>query len=165
MRYSKDLDLEGIIVRNGHFTLQRRGLVGILACILFCGWATGCSGSKGPVLHRVAGKVNLAGQPVPNVMVHFEPVAAGHPSSGRTNAKGEFTLRHNAEREGAQAGDYKVWIQYLPKSPQEEMQIRSGKPPYSKELEAALKKYGSEKGSPLSQSVQKAEPNLVLNLD
>lgn len=32
-------------------------------------------------------------------------------------------------------------------------------------MQEALKKYGSAKVAPLTQSIQKAEPNLVLNLD
>ncbi|MDB5337504.1 MAG: hypothetical protein JWN70_3123 [Planctomycetaceae bacterium] len=132
---------------------------------MICGVTGGCSRAAGPVFYPVSGTLNRAGEPLADVRVHFEPVTGGRPSSGKADADGRFSLLYSADKDGVLSGDYKVWIEFVPETPQEEMQFRAGKLALSKEVQEALKKYGSAKVTPLKQSIQKAEPNLVLNLD
>jgi hypothetical protein len=135
-----------------------------VALALLCAWVTGCTDSTAPELHLVAGTLHHAGKPVGNVMVHFDPVAAGRPSVGKADSEGNFKLRYDPKRDGVLPGEYKVWIEYIPNSPKEEMELRSGKLPLPKELQELLRKFGA-KTTPLRQTINKPEPDLVLDLD
>jgi hypothetical protein len=76
----------------------------------------GCGGrSYAPV----SGTVTLDGKPVPNAVVTFVPLPepgshdAGDSASGKTNEKGEYTLKTYTPkgwRDGAQVGKHKVSI-------------------------------------------------------
>lgn len=124
----------------------------------------GCSSGEKPIkLNRVSGSLTIAGKPAANIIVHFEP-ATGRPSTGITNDKGNFEMRYEKDRAGVLHGEHKVWIEYRPTSPAEEMAIREGKSPLSPEVQAALQKYDSAKTTSLSQSINEDKKDLKLDL-
>src|SRR5262245_7095956 len=73
----------------------------------------GCGGRK---FASVSGTVTMDGKPLPNAVVTFIPVAekgaidAGESSTGKTNEKGEFTLKSTTGKNGALVGKHKVSI-------------------------------------------------------
>jgi len=124
----------------------------------------GCSRGEAPIkLHRVAGTLLIAGKPAPHIIVHFEP-AKGRPSTGITDDKGNFEMRYEKDRAGVQPGEHKVWIEYRPANPAEEMAIRDGKSPLSAEVQTALQKYSSAKTTSLSQTINEDKKDLKLDL-
>lgn len=110
--------------------------------------AGGC-GPGGPEVVEVTGTVTCQGQPVPNLIVNFKP-EKGRPSWGHTDANGKYTLDYSRDRDGAVVGKHTVWVGYRPSSPTEEMRrgLPGGGAPSN--LSVILKKYGSEKTTPLS---------------
>jgi len=69
----------------------------------------GCGGGAAkdaPTVAPVKGKVLRKGQPLPGVMVTYSPVGAENssPSTGVTNAQGEYTLVYNRNLDGATIG-------------------------------------------------------------
>lgn len=71
----------------------------------------GCSAGPGdqPDLGSVTGVVTLDGKPLWKAKVEFEP-ASGRPSSGVTNAKGEYELVYSPDEKGAKVGKHTVRI-------------------------------------------------------
>jgi len=69
----------------------------------------GCGGSDGPTVVPVAGTVTRGGQPLAGADVMFVP-EHGAPSSGKTDASGQFTLVFNDGRPGAVPGKHQVHI-------------------------------------------------------
>ena len=78
-------------------------LVLLIACAL-----AGCD--QGPELGSVTGTVTLDGQPVPHAFVVFTPQGPGRPSQTKTDAEGRFSLKFNADREGALIGNHRVTV-------------------------------------------------------
>lgn len=89
--------------------LQLFSLLGIAALVV------GCSGSSGPALSPVTGKLTIGGQPAKNVLVTFQPTDAKLPAaSGRVDDSGTYTLSSGSTGgKGAAAGTYKVVLQQL----------------------------------------------------
>ena len=79
--------------------------------LLLVGLAVGCGGGSGdrPETGPVAGKVTLDGQPLADATVTFSP-DSGRPSSGVTNANGEYELDYTVDVKGAKVGSHKVSI-------------------------------------------------------
>ncbi|MBO0697846.1 MAG: carboxypeptidase regulatory-like domain-containing protein [Zavarzinella sp.] len=76
----------------------------------------GCGGSTG----RVSGVVTLDGQPLEGATVSFSPVSAGEVggSTGKTDAKGRYTLRTVlGDSPGAAVGKHKVTISLYRENP------------------------------------------------
>jgi hypothetical protein len=75
--------------------------------------ALGCGSRK---FAPVSGTVTLDGRPLANAIVTFMPVVeqgsidAGESSTGKTNDKGEFTLKSTTGKNGARVGKHKVSI-------------------------------------------------------
>jgi len=90
------------------FTTGRRVLFAPLVLLLGTGFA-GCSGS-GIRLGKVTGKVTLAGAPLPDALVTFNPVNGGSPSAGRTSADGTYKLNFSRKIDGAMVGEHTVII-------------------------------------------------------
>jgi hypothetical protein len=88
-------------------------LVAIFA-LVFIGLAgqTGC-GSGGVKLAKVTGKVTLAGAPLADALVTFNPVDGGSPSAGRTSSDGSYSLEFSRKMQGAMVGEHTVTISTL----------------------------------------------------
>jgi hypothetical protein len=76
------------------------------------------AGCAKPTLSPVSGRVTLDDQPLPNATVLFQPEStAGRPgagSSGKTNDKGEFTLKQiGTDIAGAVPGKHQVTVSAL----------------------------------------------------
>jgi hypothetical protein len=105
----------------------------------------GCG--SGPTLVKVTGKVTRNGQPVPNAMIHFQP-EKGRQSLAITDEQGQYELRYDKTRKGAVPGTYKVYVEFKPKTPQEENLMARGEWKLSPDQEAILEKYGSKSEAP-----------------
>ena len=79
--------------------------------------AIGCGDSK--KFAPVSGKVTLNGKPLPSAHVMFQPdvdpgsIQGGEGSAGKTNDKGEFTLKSSTGKTGAMVGTHRVSISAL----------------------------------------------------
>lgn len=69
----------------------------------------GCGGS-GANVGEVSGTVTFDGKPAPNIIVTFNPVGGGRPSSGVTDAQGKYTLVYSTTDTGAEIGQHQVTI-------------------------------------------------------
>lgn len=69
----------------------------------------GCGGGDRPTVVPVSGAVTRGGQPLAQAEVMFLP-EKGAPSSGKTDANGQFTLMFNDGRPGAVPGKHQVLI-------------------------------------------------------
>lgn len=67
----------------------------------------GCGRSD---IGQVDGTVTLDGQPLPDVLVEFEPVNGGRSSSGKTDAQGKYVLDYTSSEQGAMVGEHIVRI-------------------------------------------------------
>ena len=120
---------------------------------------SGCGGS----LVKVSGKLTYQGHPVPNTLVTFYPEDAGkRPSHGITNDKGHFELAFSSTEAGALRGKHIVFLKYHVTAAEE---TGAAKPKASKELKAAIAKYGDLKTSPLHYEVTKSGDFIDINLD
>ena len=77
------------------------------ACVLIL---SGCGGSDVP-LAPVTGTVTHNGEPLPEAIVTFTPVAGGRPSVGETRQDGSYTLLFKVGEEGAMVGDHVVRVE------------------------------------------------------
>jgi hypothetical protein len=147
--------------RNGRHEQFCRLWMGLITLTMIAG----CSGGKSQVkLHRISGTLNRQGQPVPNFIVHFVPEKGG-PSTGVSGPDGQFVLNYQQGRPGAVPGQHKVWVEYHPKTPAEEMELREGKTALPAELKDALQKYGAANTSNLKVQIDGDKRDLVISLD
>jgi hypothetical protein len=130
--------------------------------VLFCGLLliAGCGESS--KMAEVSGTLTRNGNPVPYLTVHFVPFS-GRSSWGLADEKGRFSLKQDNKIEGAVVGMHKVWVDWRPRSPQEEMEPKNAKKPA--ELDKIKEKYGSESVSPLKIEITKDVNNLEIKLD
>lgn len=145
-----------------------RPVGGIIRCLLsvlsFC-LLMGCSGNSGQVLlHQVSGVVACEGRPVSGLRIHFVP-KKGKESSAVLDELGRFTLRYSPERDGAVQGTHHIWLEWLPKSPKEEIDRQSGELSLAPETEAILEKYGAVSTTPLIVEIDSDESSLELTLN
>lgn len=72
----------------------------------------GCnsSGIELPDLGSVTGKVTMDGNPLPNVMVAFQPEAGGRFSFAKTQSDGTYELIYIDNVKGAVIGNHKVMV-------------------------------------------------------
>ena len=82
---------------------------------------TGCSnvGSDQPETGLVSGTVTLDGTAVANAQVTFKP-ESGRPSSGTTDASGNYQLLYNSTTMGAKVGKHTVAISTVAVSEEEQ---------------------------------------------
>lgn len=66
--------------------------------------------SRYPPLGQVTGVVSCGGEPLPNIIVMFQPVAGGRASTGITDAEGRYSLRYTEVSDGAMVGDHTVTL-------------------------------------------------------
>ena len=81
-----------------------------LAAIIVIGFP-GCGSRSGPPLAIVTGKVTMSDEPLSGVKVVFVPQGKGSPSYGATDENGEFSLKFNQNRSGAELGTHDVLIE------------------------------------------------------
>ncbi|HEY4262925.1 MAG TPA: hypothetical protein VGM98_22385 [Schlesneria sp.] len=134
----------------------------VIVCFSLCSCFGG--GPKPVKLHRASGVLTVNGTPAPNIIIHFVP-SPGRPSIAVTNAQGQFDMLYQTDRAGVLPGEHKVWVEYKPSSPTEEMKIRAGESPLSTELQEALTKYGTLEKTPYRVTVDEDEKNLAIKLD
>ncbi|QDT90135.1 transthyretin-like family protein [Gimesia algae] len=88
--------------KRGYFLKFSAGV--LLVCCL------GCSGGVDEVkLAPVSGTVTMDGKPLADIVVIFSP-EKGNPSSGRTDASGNYSLSYKEHAKGALLGSHRVTI-------------------------------------------------------
>ncbi|MBS0202097.1 MAG: hypothetical protein JSS49_04295 [Planctomycetes bacterium] len=136
-----------------------------IPAIVCCLFLAACSSGQKPIeLRAVKGTLKLQGEPVPNIILHFAP-ASGRPSTGLTDSNGAFELRYEKDRRGAVPGVHKVWIEYRPSSPGEEIALREGKSPLSTGVQNMLQKYGKVETTTCQVNIDQDQKNLEVNLE
>lgn len=91
--------------------LRREGLSFVLAI-----WFVGCGGGApddAPITAPVRGKITRKGAPLADVLVVYQPQGTaegqpGSPSTGVTNAAGEYVLAYTQSLSGALPGNHRV---------------------------------------------------------
>jgi hypothetical protein len=131
-----------------------------LATIFCC---LGCTRS-GPKVVAIEGTVTHDGQPLPDLMIYFQP-ASGRPSWAISDKAGHFALDYDPDYDGAVVGNHTVWVLENPNA--SDPLLTQGKPKQkrSAEMQVVLDKYGSVEKSPYKVEVKKADRNFQLKLD
>ncbi len=129
-----------------------------LLLALAAGLAAGCGG--GPEVVRVSGVATHNGEPVPSLLVTFQP-DRGRPSWGVTGPDGRFELEYDAKNKGALVAAHTVSATYRPGTPDEEM----GKVKRHPAVKAVADKYGDPYKSPLKVEVTAPTDSLELKFD
>jgi hypothetical protein len=138
-----------MMTRNG-----RR--VAALALLLAAG---GCGG---PRLVKVTGKLTYKGEPVPSTLVTFQPDGGSRASKGVTDDDGHFTLRYSRQEAGATRGPCTVFLAYVVSN--EEI-AGAKKPKTSREMKAAIARYGDPKTSALRYEITTNGQFIPINLE
>ena len=146
----------GGTLRATHALIGASLAVALLVC-------TGCGGRGGPSLVEVRGTVTHQGEPLENLMVHFQP-ESGRPSHGITDSQGNFTLEYLPDQPGAVPGQHRVFVSFVPPSVEVEMAIFEGRHQHPPEIAAALEKYGDPATTPLTVELTEDE-TVHLELD
>jgi len=97
-----------MMLSNLCFGANRIGVVALvtgLTIAVLCG----CGGG-GTKLGKVTGTVTLAGAPLPDALVTFNPVGGGSQSAGRTASDGTYKLNFTRKLDGAMVGEHTVTI-------------------------------------------------------
>ncbi len=89
--------------------MTRTSLLGTVMLGLSLAVFTGCGGGDLPELGTVHGKVTLDGKPVVGARVVFQP-EEGRPSTGVTDAEGNYELYYTVDVKGAIVGRHTVRI-------------------------------------------------------
>jgi hypothetical protein len=90
--------------------------LGILVLLVECLTSSGCGNGR-PKLVKVTGKVTLDGKPLEGAAIVFQPKASGEkaafqrPSTGVTDAQGQFVVRTYEPGDGLPYGEYLVGVQ------------------------------------------------------
>lgn len=131
--------------------MVRPGGVYLFALVL--GWGIlGCN-SKYDIV-SVKGKVTYDGQPVPDMIVRFEP-AVGRPSDSFTAADGSFNMGYTLDRMGVEVDSHEVTVIWA--SPTD---APGAKPTeIQKKVLADFKENG-----PIEVKVEKPQPNFEIAL-
>ena len=126
-----------------------------LMCVAFMG----CDNSSGPTMHAVVGTLTHQGEPIPEMMVCFEPVNADiNPSSSCvTDENGKFELKAGNTK-GVKPGEYIVFVV-------DPASLMGGKTSTEPAYLAVLKKYGSPEDSEMRITIDGAKHDYELKLD
>ncbi len=133
-------------------------MAGRLSWILLLG-ALGCS--DGPDLVHVRGQVTHKGQPVQNLVLHFQP-EHGRPSWAETDADGQFQLNYSRDFSGGLVGTHKVWVTTRPRGPGEEHLPTAGN---AGALAEVLAEYGNPHTPQITIAIRRGQGPLILPLD
>jgi hypothetical protein len=120
--------------------------------------AVGCD--SGPKIVKVAGVATYKGEPVPSLLLNFQP-DTGRPSWGITDAKGRFALEYDAQHKGALVGRHTVSATYRASTPDEEMGAVKPHPA----IKAITAKYSDSEKSPLKVEITGPTDNLEVKFD
>lgn len=120
--------------------------------------ATGCE--SGPKIVKVAGVATYKGEPVPSLLLNFQP-EGGRPSWGVTDANGRFALEYDAQHKGAVVGRHTVSATYRAGTPDEEMGLVKPHPA----VKAVTAKYSDSMNSPLKVEIAGPTDNLEVKFD
>jgi hypothetical protein len=73
----------------------------------------GC-GKTGPQVAPVHGRVTLDGKPLAGADIMFQPVGSERPSTGRTDADGQYQLMYKRGQPGGMVGQHRVriWVSH-----------------------------------------------------
>ncbi len=134
--------------------------IGVLVLTIFgASIVSGCGGGAPdrPAVHKAGGIIKLNGTPVADATVQFVP-AKGRPATGKTDAKGEFSLTTYNTNDGAIEGSHTVTVSApLPAN------IVSNTPGELQAIEkanaAVPAKYNDAKSSGLTNTVEKGGKN------
>lgn len=132
-------------------------LAALLALSLGCG-------DGGPKIVKVKGKITRNGQPVPNCTVHFVPIK-GRPSWGQSNEAGEFTLSYDLQREGAEVGQHRVYVEFRANSPEEEHRLATGRMKWPRARKEILEVYGNPAAPAIELEVTDTDNPIEVKLD
>lgn len=128
--------------------LLRAGIVAVVVSSLGCA-------PEGKKVVPVNGTVTRSGKPVPNVTVHFRP-DNGRPSWGKTDDSGRYSLNYDPQRNGAEVGPHRVFVELRPSSPDEDYRMKAGKLKLPADKQAITDKYGTFEKTPLRVDVTDA---------
>lgn len=135
--------MEIVPLRHGYWNMLADAVVLLLALVI-----AGCGNSDRPALVPVTGTVTQGGKPLAQADVMFFP-ERGAPSSGKTDASGQFTLMFNDGRPGAVVGKHKVVISVPGTTPPpptgEESEPAKATPPVEFRQQAEVKAEGENK--------------------
>ena len=93
---------------------------GIMTMVIFLGCGGG-GPSDVPELGSVTGTVTVDGKPAANVTVAFAPEGGGRPSTGTTDAEGEYELIYSSTNTGAMVGKHSVSLSINTEYSEEEL--------------------------------------------
>lgn len=122
--------------------------------------AAGCGG---PSFCDVTGVVTRGGQPVKNLQVMFLP-EKGRPSSGISDDQGRYQLQYTDQQKGLMPGKYKVVVEYVPPTMDEQVALQQGTGAYPPGIKEILAKYGNRNQPALQLDVEKGK-QIDLQLD
>ena len=103
------------------------------------------SGCGGPKMHPVSGTVTLDNNPVEGATVVFASDDGKKTFAGVTDASGKYTISGSGNKDGAEAGSYKVLIT---KSKGMSGDASAGSADYMKHMEKAAKENAKASGGP-----------------
>jgi hypothetical protein len=124
--------------------------------------AGGCGGDSSVV--RVTGTIRHDGKPVANLFLTFVP-ESGRSSWGVTDEEGHYKLSYDRKHEGAVRGMHRIYVQFRPRDPQQEMALKQGKQTLPPDVEAILAKYGNPDSTPLRREIDRDGQVIDLDLD
>ena len=124
-------------------------VLGILGLMIM----SGCGPSAGTV--PVRGTVLVDGEPVAGVTVQFSPVTGERPSTGFTDALGQFVLRYNKDIAGVLPGRQNVTFSWYADEPNQKSTPGQA---------ALLAAHGNERGKPYEVEITGPTENLVIEI-
>lgn len=135
-----------------------------------CGGGGGSSSGTGPKTVPVTGTVTKGGQPVEGATVKFTTVDGKKGASGRTDAKGNYTLSTAKPGDGALPGQYQVTITKIEAPASEPTSGNEGKPTRPNksapaEKNALPEKYAKAASSGLTATVKESGNKFDFTVD
>src|SRR5262245_35615645 len=122
----------------------------VLPVLVLLVTAGGCNRSG---LVNATGRLTYKGQPVPSTYVVFYPEEEGRrPSQGLTDDEGNFKLLSSTTASGVLVGKHAVILKYYVSADEE---LGKTPPKVSKEVKAAILKYGDPTKTPLHYEIKK----------
>ena len=96
--------------KTNYITLFVPSLLGLLL-------TAGCGGGDDLELGTVSGTITLAGKPLADARIEFQPEGSGSPSYGNTDEDGRYELLYSVGKPGAMIGKHLVRISTFRQEP------------------------------------------------